>query len=61
MRIYRRWLVFLAEVMGIAVFATATELEPTNIEIILGMSESVPRGGKKEDLCLSLAIYSGLY
>ena len=50
MRTYRWWLVFLAMVVGIAVFATATELEPTNIEIILdvsnSMSETVPGGVK---------------
>ena len=50
MRIYRWWLVFLAVVVGIGVFAAATELEPTNIEIILdasnSMSETVPGGVK---------------
>ncbi len=41
MRTYQWWLVFLAMVVGIAVFATATELEPTNIEIILDVSNSM--------------------
>jgi len=48
-----RWGVLLAIVIGVAVCVTATELEPTNIEIILdasnSMSETVP-GGVKIDV-----------
>jgi len=51
MQVYR-WGVLLAMVVGIAVCATATELEPTNIEIILdasnSMAETVPGGVKIE-------------